>query len=123
MNSFLKYGDVISLYCVDGGGGKLGGGGDNDRSEEARGNRHGFLGGMGFTDDGIYMQMQVKMVDDGLDKISTPRNFRRFLMELTPKLGCEAHDDYERTLKYYRELIRNSSFQKKGPDRFNTMRK
>jgi len=120
MNSFLKYGDIIALYCVDGGNHAMQ---EPDKSDEGRGNRHGFLGGLGFTDDGIYMQMQVKMPGEGLDNHETPRNYRRFLFELTPKLNCEAHDDYEKSLKYYKELLRNIGFMRREPEKYRTMKR
>lgn len=112
-NTFLKYGDIVAFYCLD------------SQASTAAPNlsRHGFLCGLGFTDDGVYVQLESGEFSNGIESVETPRHFRRYLFQLTPRLGFEAHDDYQKNLGYYKELIRNSGFARREFEKYRSMKK
>jgi hypothetical protein len=127
-SSFLKFGDNIVLYCVDAGP-RILPGDPNQSDHRPTGVYQGFVSGLGFTDDGVYVQLERKEYTpsaspiEGIDTMANVRNFSNFVFQITPKLSSEAHDDYEKNLKYYKELLRNASFMRKENEKYKTMKR
>lgn len=123
MNSVVKFGDLICLYSHEVKGKQM----DGERIFEinnfaGENIAHGFLAGMGFTDDGIYIH-ELKDSDETLETLSTSRNFRQLIFQITPKLHSEAHDDCKKVMGYYKELIRNTKLNRLDHKKFTLMKK
>lgn len=127
MVTFLRFGDSIMLHCIENSPNRLDG--DSVDTKQNTMGYQGFLAGLGFTDEGIYVQLEkqdnLRMIhqpSEIIDNKPTNRNTRQFLFHLTPRLNYEAHEDLEKTMRYYKELRLNKFFAKRDVDKYRKMK-
>lgn len=127
MSTFLRFGDLIMLHCIE----------NNPVPQEGDkvnlnmvGDYHGFLSGIGFADEGVYVQLEkrdnlrsIHQPSDLIDKLPNSRTSRHFIFQITPKLSYESHEDYQKTLMHYRELLQNSLFAKREIEKYKSIKK
>lgn len=127
MSTFLRFGDQIMLHCIE----------NNPPPQEGEkvnlniiGDFQGFLSGLGFSDEGVYVQLERKdnlrtihQPADLIDKLPNSRSTRHYIFQITPKLSYESHEDYQKTVMHYRELLQNSLFAKREIEKYRSIKK
>jgi hypothetical protein len=127
MVTFLRFGDSVMLHCIENNQ-TMFDGESLDTKQNSQGYQ-GFLTGLGFTDEGVYVQLErqdnLRMIhqpSEIIDKIPTSRNSRHYMFQLTPRLNYEAHEDLEKNMRYYKELRMNNFFAKKDFEKYRKMK-
>jgi hypothetical protein len=127
MSAFLRFGDQIMLHCIESNPPPQ----DGDKANMSIvGDFQGFLTGVGFTDEGVYVQLEkrenlrtIHQPADLIDMLPNKRTSRHYIFQITPKLSYESHEDYRKTLMHYRELLQNSLFAKREFEKYRSIKK
>lgn len=129
MVTFLKFGDYIMLHCIENSP-LTAYDTESMDPKTMQGGFHGFLAGLGFTDEGLYVQLEkhdnLRMIhqpSEIIDKIPILRSSREFIFQITPRLNYESHEDLEKNLRYYKELRHNNLFLQKDPSKYLNLKK
>jgi hypothetical protein len=127
MSTFLRFGDQIMLHCIENNPPPQ----DGDKvNPNIIGDFQGFLSGIGFADEGVYVQLErkdnlrtIQQPSDLIEKLPNARTSRHYIFQVTPKLSFESHEDYQKTLMHYRELLQNSLFAKREIEKYRSIKK